>query len=465
MKVTQYRFSLGFALACATLLTLSLAVSARAQTVTILAGFNGANGDSPNAVVQGTDGNFYGAALSGGAFGHGDVFRVTPTGEITAIYSFGCTQATCYVNEPYSMVLGSDGSLYGVSLYGGKSPGQGSIYRMTLDGEFSGVYTFSPNDGENPTSIAQSSDGNLFGTASNGGEFGHGTFFRISTTGEVKGLHAFCSQPGCMDGEFPLSAIQGRDGNFYGVANQGGANGYGAIFELTAAGSYRVLYSFCSLPTCEDGGDPVSIVQDNDGNFFGTTLCCGGAEKFGTVFELTANHQFKHLYSFIPHIDGGEPTAGATLANDGNLYGVNLYGGDGSGTIYEVTPQGDFSLLYTFTGNGDPYAPLFQGTDGNFYGTTDPYSGYGTFFRLSNNLSPLVKTVPVAGPIGNTVLILGNNLTGSTSVTFNGVAAEFTVASDTYIEATVPAGATTGFVSVVTPAGRLDSNPQFVVTK
>ena len=84
---------------------------------------------------------------------------------------------------------------------------------------------------------------------------------------------------------------------------------------------------------------------------------------------------------------------------------------------------------------------------------------------MDNGISPLVETVPVAGKVGKRVLILGNGLTGSTSVTFNGVAAAFTVVSDTFIKATVPAGATTGAVSVVTPSGTLNSNPQFVVTK
>jgi uncharacterized protein (TIGR03437 family) len=92
-------------------------------------------------------------------------------------------------------------------------------------------------------------------------------------------------------------------------------------------------------------------------------------------------------------------------------------------------------------------------------------NGYGTIFTLSNGLSPLVETVPVAGPVGQTVLILGNRLTGTTSVTFNGAEAAFTVESDTYIKARVPAGATTGTVSVVTPSGTLKSNPQFVVSK
>jgi hypothetical protein len=86
-------------------------------------------------------------------------------------------------------------------------------------------------------------------------------------------------------------------------------------------------------------------------------------------------------------------------------------------------------------------------------------------FKLSIGSSPMVETVPVAGKVGKQVLILGNGLTGTSSVAFNGVAAAFTVESDTCIKATVPKGATTGAVSVVTPSGMLNSNPQFVVTK
>ncbi|MGA7753460.1 MAG: hypothetical protein WCB05_11530, partial [Candidatus Sulfotelmatobacter sp.] len=102
------------------------------------------------------------------------------------------------------------------------------------------------------------------------------------------------------------------------------------------------------------------------------------------------------------------------------------------------------------------------------YGSTNYYTNSniaGTIFSLSNDLSPLVETVPTGGKVGKRILILGNHLTGTTSVAFNGVPAEFTVEKDTFIRATVPEGATTGTVSVVTPSGTLNSNPQFVVTK
>jgi hypothetical protein len=144
------------------------------------------------------------------------------------------------------------------------------------------------------------------------------------------------------------------------------------------------------------------------------------------------------------------------------------------GTHFEVSPTGKYTELYTFDVCGlTGYLPspwLIQGTDGLIYGSTIYGGGpgcddNGSIYSLSMGLNPLVITVPTRGAPGKSVLILGNNLTGSTSVTFNGVGAKFTVESDTYIKATVPTSATTGVVSVVTPSGTLNNNPQFVVSK
>jgi hypothetical protein len=116
---------------------------------------------------------------------------------------------------------------------------------------------------------------------------------------------------------------------------------------------------------------------------------------------------------------------------------------------------------------GGPVAPLVQYTNGDFYGTTtfggSEDSFNGTVFSLSMGLSPFVKTVPTSGLVGANVLILGTNLTGATSVTFNGTPATFTVVSSTLITATVPAGATSGPVQVVTLEGPLTSNLSFVL--
>jgi uncharacterized repeat protein (TIGR03803 family) len=458
------------AIACAAFIFV-LAVSAQAQTVTVLAQFDGTNGSLPyGPLIQATDGNFYGAAHSA-TFPYDDIFRVTPSGEISPVYNF-CSLRDCadgeYTTAP---ILGSDGNLYGVSSGGSDYAWSGALYRLTLDGQLTILYTFCPSANcvqlEIPNGIIQGIDGNFYGTTSEGGANQAGTIFEVSSTGKFKVLHSFCAGD-CAEGDGPLALpMQGSDGNFYGTAQS--LEG-GVVYKLTPSGTYKAIHRFC-IP-CFGGGNPVfsGLVQDAKGNLFGTTIYAANLDNTGTVFEITPTNQFRVLHTFR-FAGGVAPGRGAlTLSNDGNLYGVAVNDsfdrGGGYGIAYEVTPAGGFTSLATF--HNDPNAQLLQGTDGSFYGTTVVTTyplGDGTVFKVSTGLSPLVETVPTGGKVGSSVLILGNNLTGTSSVMFNGVAAKFTVESDTYIKATVPAGATTGTVSVVTPSGTLNSNPQFVVTK
>ena len=461
--------------------TLVLAVRAQAQTVTYPAKFNGTNGWQPfGGVVQATDGNFYGTTAFGGN-GNGNVFRMTPSGKITSIYNF-CSQANCTDGSipDTAPILGSDGNLYGVTLSGGLilagGGGNGVFYRLTLSGQLTVLHKFCHGsgcpDGGNPSGIMQAADGNFYGVAQGGTE-GGGIIFKITPSGAFTTLHAFCSQTNCADGDgADAPPIQGRDGNFYGVTVQGGTEGGGVLYKLTPTGSYQVLHNFCAFG-CAEGSLPNAIVQDAKGNFFGTTT--GGF----VAFEFTSAGEYKVLSTLVLSGSPGERQP-LILASDGNLYGTSgggtpQDGGDGLGAILEVSPAGKFTPLYMFCGCGNPtsgYNPegqLFQGTDGNFYGTTmfggNSGQNYGTVFKLAKGLNPLVETVPVAGKVGKQIIILGNNLSGATGVTFNGVQANFTVKSNTYISATVPAGASTGTVSVITPSRTLKSNPQFVVTK
>ncbi len=461
-------------------LTLSLAVRAQAQTFSYFTNFSAR--DNGSSVMQATDGNLY---MGGGpgAYGRGAILRVTPSGGFNVLYSF-CAQRGCPDGDyPSALILGSDGNLYGATESGGTRIGGGTVYKLTLGGELTTLYSFCNNsectDGSGPYGIIQASDGNLYGLTSNGGYLTNGTIFRVSPTGEFTVLHYFCLNSSCgSDAPAPTGLIQGIDGNLYGTTRFGGPHNGGVLYKLTLAGEYTVVYDFCSLSDCLDGGGPNQIVQDAKGNFFGTNYG-GGSKGYGTVFEITSKNQYIVLDNFDFVL--GTPI-GLTLASDGNFYGASVgasnYGT--GGTVFEVTPKGELTFLNIF-GNSCaldtgwyPDGPIFQNTEGTLYGATSygnslgdcgPYgSGYGTMYSVSG-LPALVETAPLAGPVGQSVIILGNGLTGSTSVTFNGVEAAFTVESDTYIKATVPKGAKTGVVSVVTPSGTLYSNPQFVVAE
>lgn len=463
-------------LACA----FSLMPCAQAQILHTIAVFDGTNGNGPFAsVVQGIDGNIYGTTDSGGNPNtqSGTLFRVTPSGKLTDLYNFcskpRCTDGSSPITPP---VVGTDGNLYGTA--GGGILNQGVVYKMTLSGEYSIVYSFCPahpcTDGVYPGGIILGADGNFYGAADGGNANNGGLIFSISPAGQLTVLYTFCSgAPNCQDGTGPNTPILGTDGNFYGVTRAGGSLGGGVLYELTPAGKYTVLYNFCEMTTlgnCSGIGEPYNVVRDADGNFFGTTEYSATGSPYGSVFEITSSNQLLVLHNFDDYNDW--PYEGVMLGSDGKVYGVFGYDTKASGSIYKVTPEGVYSRIYTFKPEDNssgfpPVGPLFQGTDGNFYGVTPygPGNYDGEVFKFSYNLGPLVETVPVAGAVGQSILILGNNLTGSTSVTFNGVEAAFTVESDTYIKATVPTGASTGVVSVVTPSGTLNSYPQFAVTK
>jgi uncharacterized repeat protein (TIGR03803 family) len=242
--------------------------------------------------------------------------------------------------------------------------------------------------------------------------------------------------------------------------------------NASPAETFRTLVSFDRA----DGSNPAAaLVQAINGSLYGTTGT-GGAYGAGTIFEITPGGKFSTLYNFCHTYTGcyhGDGPTGLVQATNGNLYGTTGGGGVyGAGTVFEITPGGKLTTLYSFcsqrrcTDGSQPLAGLVQATNGNFYGTTY-YGGtngdYGTVYSLSVGLRPFVETLPAAGKVGGHVIILGNHLTGTTSVTFNGTAAKFKVVSSTEIMTTVPSGATTGPVKVTTPSCTLISNVNFRV--
>jgi len=474
-------------------------IAAHAQDFSTLLSFNYANGADPlNArLVQGVNGKLYGTTAFGGScplygLGCGTVFVVTSSGGLTTLHDFSGPDGAF----PYSgLLLATDGNFYGTTQGGGancaSSNGCGTLFRMTPTGELTTIYSFCslPNctDGQGPSGgLVQGNDGNLYGTTTYGGSsdncsLGCGTVFKVTPAGKVVMLTSFTGPPG---GFYPSTRlIQATDGNFYGTTESGGANccgaGWGTIFQVTPKGTLTTLYSFCSQADCTDGSFPVGgVMQAVDGNLYGTTRsggtgtnCAGGC---GTAFRANLSGTPTILHNFTATDDGFSPSTSLIQATDGNFYGTTVQDGydidclGDCGTIFKMTPAGNVTTLDTFTAaaaGSDLTSPLEQATDGNFYGTTyvGGQNGAGTIFSLSTGLRPFVRTAPNTGKVGTTVKILGTNLTRATCVSFNGIAAPFTVASPSLIIATVPAGATTGKVKVMTAGGTLVSNIAFTV--
>jgi len=450
-----------------------------AQTYTNLISFSGTDGSYPIAqLTQATDGKLYGTATSGGAYTDGTIFAVSPVGSLSLVYSF-CPSCPTSSFNPYAagIVQATNGGFYGMTSQGGTA-NEGTVYRVGTNGILTTIYSFCAQsgcqDGSSPYGgLVQASNGDFYGTTSTGGTNGHGTVFRITTAGTLTTLYSFCVQPNCTDGAAPEAAlIQATNGDLYGTTARGGVNNTGTVFRITPAGALTRVQSFtaCAGDVCAGAANPAyeSLVQGTNGNFYGTTRG-GGAHSSGTVFRITPAGVLTTLYSFCALsgcVDGYEPEGGLTLATDGNFYGTTYFGGTNyDGTIFQITPGGTLTTLHSFTGPAfDPIAAPLQDTNGVLYGTTNlgGNSGNGTVYSLSLGLSPFVKTQTVSGEVGTTVKILGTDLTGATSVTFNGVSSAFKISpSGTYISATVPAGATTGTVQVVTPLATLDSNVSF----
>jgi uncharacterized repeat protein (TIGR03803 family) len=318
---------------------------AAAQGFGVIVDFAGTNGAGPQSPpIMASDGNFYGLTYQGGANGGGTIYSATPQGAVTVLHNF-CIQASC-----------------------------------------GGFFPTAP--------LIEGTDGNFYGTATQGGDHDMGTVFVISSGGSFRVLHSFNGS----DGYLPYAGlVQGTDGNFYGTTVGGGTGaggGSGTVFKITPAGVLTTIYNFCSVGACSDGAQPFApLLLATDGNFYGTTYggghdnCIGGG-SCGTIFRITPGGMLTTLYSFCPQagcVDGAYPYAGLIQANDGNLYGttwlggINCQGGHqiGCGTVFKVTTDGTLTNLYSFCtqsncadGKSPYYVQLTQAGDGKLYGTT-----------------------------------------------------------------------------------------------
>ena len=409
-----------------------LPVSAPSASLRDVLPFTSANGGSFNpyaGVIQGTNGNFYGTTLNGGAEGFGSVFELTPFGNLAVLYSF--TNGADGASPFAGLVQASDGNFYGASSPGAGSP-FGTLFKLTPTGAFTPLYSFTGGaDGGNPIgSLVQVSGGMLYGTASTGGSNGFGAVFSLSTNGVFTPLWSFRSSDGSSPAGPLLADTQGQ---LYGTTTLGGSNNLGTVFRLSTNG---VLTSLASFDYTAGAYPSNGLVQAADGSFYGTASAGGTNGGWGTVFRLTADGSLTALHSFN-YQDGAVPVGGLVWGADGNLYGTTSQGGvGGQGTVFQMTTNGLLTTLVWFDGpNGaNPEGTLIQGQDGAFYGTAEfggnqfdgaSSSGDGLVFRLtvdSLGISPSTgfsATGPIGGPfsLATQTFVLTN--TSSSSLTWS----------------------------------------------
>ena len=368
-------------------------------TESLLYSFAGAPSDGAEpwygSLILAADGNFYGMTAFGGTHDDGTVFKLTPAGVETVLWSFGNGNDG---SNPYgSLIQASDGNFYGMTNLGGLY-GRGTVFKITPTGVETVLWSFgNGTDGSSPYgSLIEGSDGNFYGLTYIGGihqgyvgnVYQGGTVFKITPTGVETVLWSFGNG---NDGSMPYGKLSlGPDGNFYSMTYVGGVNGKGTVFKITPAGAETVLWSFGASG---DGAHPTgSTTLGTDGNFYGMTID-GGANDAGSAFKITPSGTETVLHSFGGPGDGNQPQGSLILGADGNFYGVTGTGGStGLGTILEITPGGAESVIYSFgsgpngTGSdGDsPFGGLIQGPDGTLYGMTSRGGTHdkGTVFKI-----------------------------------------------------------------------------------
>jgi uncharacterized repeat protein (TIGR03803 family) len=431
------------------------------QTVRDIHDFNcsteGCGAIPAGLLAQGRDGNIYGTTQSGPGNDYGTVFRITPSGHsIITLYTFDLTNGA----EPQGgLTLGPDRNFYGTTSFGQNT--NGSIFKITSDGSLTILHIFTGGtDGSTPaTPPVLGNDGNFYGNAEGGFE---ATGYRISSTGDYEVLTG--SIPGGGQPSAPL--MQALDGNFYSTSYSGGTNDAGTVYRMSPAGAVTIIYNFDST---HGGWGYAPVVQDDEGNLYGAEAE-GGKLDGGDVFKVTSRGKLTVLHNFVnrDYNHGSVPVGGVVLATDGKLYGSAYRGGpENGGSLFNLTTAGKYKEFYIFDGNhgSGPQTTAMQHTNGKIYGMTSGGGAYGggVMYCIDAALPPFVRLVFTAGKVGRSIGILGQGFKGTTTVSFNGTPATFRVVSDTYLMATVPAGATTGSVSVTTPKSVLKSNQEFRV--
>ena len=348
-----------------------------------------ADGALPSgSLVADGGGNLFGTTQDGGAHESGTVFKVTPSGTESVLYSF--TGGIDGGNPVAGLIIDGNGNLYGTTKNGGNYH-FGTVFKIPAAGGETVLYHFTGGaDGSNPSGgLVMDGAGSFYGTAIFGGAGtgtnGFGTVFKLTSTGQQSTLHTFAG--GSADGAYPSATlVRDSGGNLYGTTEDAGPGGAGIVFKVTPSGTESIVHGFTGNA---DGSNPLfaGVVLDGAGNLYGTTEF-GGTGGSGIVYKIDQSGTKATLYNFTGGADGSAPAWGVILDNAGNLYGTAFDGGaSNNGNVFKVTPAGTASVLYSFhggTGGQNPNGGLYRDSAGNLFGVTE--SG-GTDFRVRCSVS------------------------------------------------------------------------------
>ena len=272
-----------------------------AGNTTLLHAFNNSQGSYPKgSLVEATNGVLYGTTENGGSNNAGTIFKITRSGTYTVLRNL--LSSTDGAEPNGSLIQATDGNLYGMNNTAGTNSG-GTIFKMTLAGNYTVLRNLNTADGYYPFGdLVQGTDGNFYGTTSTGGSTGAGTIFKITPTGTYTVLHNLSTT---ADGANPKgSLVQHSNGNFYGMTTQGGTYGGGTIFKITSTGTYSVLKHL--NPTTDGKAPQGKLLIGSDGNFYGMTNT-GGTNNAGTIFKITTSGTYTVLRQLDMRADGGNP--------------------------------------------------------------------------------------------------------------------------------------------------------------
>jgi uncharacterized repeat protein (TIGR03803 family) len=444
--------------------------------------FDYTNGAAPNLPVLGTDGNYYGTTELGGdpSCRCGTIYKATAAGKITVLHTFTGFDGVPYDGErPLgTLVEGSDGNFYGTTYEGGDNgtDNGGVVFKITPEGVYSIIHDFvtvAPNyDGQLPYSgLILGTDGDLYGTTAKGGSLGGGTIYQITTSGAEKVLYNFCTGS-CYDGLLPTTAmVQHTDGKFYG-SSSGNSLG-GSVFYSLDMG----LSPFVKLETWSaevgataqilgqgfteatkvsfNGGIAAKVDGAAIGTFMTVTVPAGALSGPVTVTTATGTLTSDRNFLVKPQLGSVTPTSGIVGATV-TIAGVSLTQTTGvtiGGKAATFTVISDTEVTAEVPAGARTGDSITLATPG---GTADSTTKFV--------VEPEVTSFsPKSGPVAASVTITGHSFTGATAVTFGGVAATFTVISDSKLDTQVPTGAVTGLISVTTPGGVGTSKTKFTV--